>query len=290
MKWSDFVERAGSYCMRALYEHRAPWQLPWDPDKVPGLPYNLAHRSRYFGINGMLLSMDLCLRDAKQDGRYLTQHQARQRGAQVREGERGIQICVFETASKNQIGPDGENQEDQKLWLTCRVQTVFHASQIDGLPNFVPSAQRWDPMEITQKVIKASEAEIVHNQSNRAFYDHTGDTIHLPSKESFRSPEYYYVTVLHELAHWTDNQERVARATDTSLALEELQAHFASYQMGVRIRIGYDNNHHPNYAETWTQTIADSKPQDIVKAYVKGERIVRYLLWPARGYLPKAVL
>ena len=235
--------------------------------------------------------MDLCLRDAKQDGRYLTQHQVRQLGAQVREGERGIQICVFETASKDQIRPlDEQNPENQKPWLTCRVQTVFHASQIDGLPRFVPPAQTWDPMEIVQKIIKASEAVIVHGQSNRAFYDHTSDTVHLPSKESFRSPEYYYVTVLHELAHWTDNQERVAREMDTSLALEELQVCFASYLMGVRLRIGYDNNHHPNYAKTWEQTIADRKPQDIVKAYVTAERIVRYLLWPARGYLPKAVL
>jgi len=56
------------------------------------------------------------------------------------------------------------------------------------------------------------DARRARNGDNRAFYSGGSDHyVQMPAFESFRSPEAYYATLAHELAHWTKHKNRLDR-------------------------------------------------------------------------------
>jgi antirestriction protein ArdC len=77
--------------------------------------------------------------------------------------------------------------------------------------------------------IAATQADIRHGGS-RAYFNPAEDYIRLPVKESFKTPENYYSTALHELTHWSGHESRLnrldklARFGNESYAAEELVA------------------------------------------------------------------
>ena len=56
-------------------------------------------------------------------------------------------------------------------------------------------------MQSAEAVLRNSGARITHDQADRAFYNRRSDSIHLPPRAAFKTPENYYGTVLHKLAH-----------------------------------------------------------------------------------------
>ena len=77
--------------------------------------------------------------------------------------------------------------------------TVFNAEQIDGLPPQKIVKPDWNPLERAENILNASTVKIKHTEDNRAFYRVSTDSIHLPGKAQFDSPDAYYATALHEL-------------------------------------------------------------------------------------------
>ena len=45
-----------------------------------------------------------------------------------------------------------------------------------------------------------------------AGYDRETDTVRMPDLETFMKPEQFYATALHELAHWSAEENRLNRA------------------------------------------------------------------------------
>ncbi len=101
------------------------------------------------------------------------------------------------------LDEDGNKQKTAVLLERpiVRFANVFHASQIEGIPEWDGRKITWNPDERAEKILTNSAANIIHDQRDRAFYRPSTDEIHMPLKAAFDSPDKYYSTALHELGH-----------------------------------------------------------------------------------------
>lgn len=195
----------------ALETGRKPWQRPWDPAQAGQgtAPVNAVTGHRYRGINSLMLGLSP-LSFETSDPRWCSYKQAKDRGWQVRHRETGTTIFFFK---KLVIGDhDADDREksradtgDQTKFIPLlRAFTVFHASQIDGIPEFrtpdssKPLIQR---IETADLIMKNSGADI-RIGGDRAYYCPSTDHIQLPPDSAFRSPEGHAATALHEMSHY----------------------------------------------------------------------------------------
>src|SRR5258708_11129770 len=137
----DHYQEVTDRIIAALEAGTPPWRRPWDPDKAggPAMPRNATTGQRYRGINVLTLGMSM-LAFSNGDPRWATYKQAEDRGWQVGKGERGTTGFFFkklELRDERADGADGEDDTVRRIPL-LRAFSLFHASQIDGIPDFIP--------------------------------------------------------------------------------------------------------------------------------------------------------
>jgi antirestriction protein ArdC len=163
---------------------------------------------------------------------------------------------------------------------------VFNAKQIEGVPAYQPRQRT--PFEIVQSaegILENSGAKIQHDQADRAFYNRSSDSIHLPPKEAFKDAAGYYGTALHELAHWSGHPTRLARATlnesyrfgDPNYAKEELRAELASVFIAAERGVPHDPAQHAAYMGSWIKALREDK-NEIFRAAHDASAAPDYLL------------
>ena len=287
-----FHEAFTEKVIESLEQGVAPWQKPWKAGMY-AVPFNPISGTEYRGVNRVMLEME-----GHHDPRFLTLKQANSQGWRVRKGEKSRKVVFWQfTKRVPQVDENGApvldgdgRQVTHECELTrplLRYANVFHASQIEGIPDFTPNSPGWDdytrdrwpethPSERCEEILVNSGAVILHDQRDRAFYRSGSDEIHLPPKENFHTSDGYYVTALHELGHWTGAPERMGRESgpfgSEAYAREELRAEIASWMVGLEIGIGHDPGQHTAYVASWIQALKKD-PYEIVRACRDAERI-----------------
>ncbi|HCE5637920.1 TPA: DUF1738 domain-containing protein [Legionella pneumophila] len=274
--------------IESLKAGTAPWLKPWEPGTGNGqVPYNPITGKRYRGINALYLMLN-----QSDDNRWLTYKQAQSMDAQVRKGEKGttIQYWKFheEQIKQDDAGKPVLDEQGNPLKVQVNLErpkvfyaTVFHASQIDNMPELITKEPDWSLIERAEKLLHNSGATIVHSEADRAFYRLSTDSIHLPPKEQFKSAANYYATALHELGHWSGHPSRLDRDLghpfgSDAYAKEELRAEIASMLLGAELGIGHDPSQHTAYIKSWIQVLED-EPLEIFRASADAEKIVNHL-------------
>ncbi len=269
----DFRQEVTNNIIQMLERGVAPWQKPWDPAKSSlDMPFNPTSERAYRGGNALHL-MATGLERGYQDPRWMTYKQASDQGWQVRRGEKGTQIEYWDVRpASDKIKEDGNREESAgdsaKSRLIHRVYTVFNAEQIDRIPPHMPKEHSsFEAVQAGEQILKNSGATIAHDQADYAFYSRSADSIHLPSKESFKDAAGYYGTALHELAHWTGHPSRLDRVTltesyrfgDVNYAREELRAELASVFLAAQRGIPHDPEQHAAYVGSWINALKRDK-------------------------------
>ena len=158
----DHYQEVTDRIIAALEAGTPPWRRPWDPDKAggPAMPRNAATGQRYRGINVLTLGMS-ALAFSSTDPRWATCKQAADRGWQVRRGERGTTGYFFKRLElRDASGPDDDEDVVKSIPL-LRAFTLFHASQIDGVADYVPPAiveAPWRAPEAAETILANSGA------------------------------------------------------------------------------------------------------------------------------------
>ncbi|MBS1732152.1 MAG: hypothetical protein JST02_02550, partial [Bacteroidetes bacterium] len=129
---------------------------------------------------------------------------------------------------------------------------------------------------------QASHAVIHHGEADRAFYRPSTDSIHLPHKHQFPTPDRYYATALHELGHWTGHELRLNRDLahpfgSHGYAKEELRAEIASMLLSGELGIGHDPGQHVAYVSSWIKALQED-PTEIFRAAADAEKIQDFVL------------
>ena len=252
------------------------------------LPVNPTTGKRYRGIN----SLNLMSR-AYTDPRWLTYKQAISLGAQVRKGEKSTLVQYWKFTDERIKTDDNNNpvlnSEGNPIKEQVRLErprvfyaSVFNVQQMDNLPELDIKAPDWDPLERAEHILQASNAVIHHGEADRAFYRASTDSIHLPHKHQFPTPDRYYATALHELGHWTGHELRLNRDLahpfgSEGYGREELRAEIASMLLSGELGIGHDPGQHVAYVNSWIKALQED-PTEIFRAAADAEKIQEYLL------------
>jgi antirestriction protein ArdC len=258
-----------------------PWVRPWDPDKAggPQAPLNPVTGKHYHGVNVLILGMDFRAFQSG-DPRWMTYQQAQEKRWQVRKGERSTTIFF----TKPYQVEDKEADEGKKTIRVLKHYSVFHASQIDGIPVYkAPTVEEapWTRPEAADIILRNSGA-VVRIGGDRAFYSPATDHIQLPPEHAFRGPPEFAATALHELAHWTGHPSRLNRDLQNrfgsaAYAMEELRAELASAFVAAELGIPTNIPQHASYIASWVKPLKEDK-REIFRAAADAQRIVNMQL------------
>jgi len=281
----DHYQELTARIIAALEAGTRPWQKPWDPNKAggPSMPVNAATGRRYRGINTLILGMS-ALAFANNDPRFCTYKQAAERGWQIRRGEKGTTVYFFKQLTiGDHESPESEEDHTKRIPF-LRSFTVFHASQIDGIPAFVaPTVEEapWRRPEAVDIILRNSKA-VIRIGGDRAFYSPSTDHISLPPDSAFESPEAWASVALHELSHFSGaphrlNRDLSGRFGSDSYSREELCAEISSVTIGTELNLPTDIPNHASYIQSWIKNLKNDK-REIFRAAAAAQKCADYCL------------
>ena len=137
----DHYQELTNKIIAALEAGVAPWRRPWDPNACSGsnMPVNVATGHRYRGVNLFVLGMSP-LAFTSGDPRWCSYRQAAARGWQVRKGEKATPVYFYKPIEIEDKTADRSGET--RCIPMLRTFSVFHASQVDGVPALAPQLQR----------------------------------------------------------------------------------------------------------------------------------------------------
>jgi antirestriction protein ArdC len=214
------------------------------------------------------------------DPRWMTYQQAQEKNWQVRKGEKSTTIFF----SKPYEVEGDETEDGRKTIRVLKHYAVFHASQIEGIPEYKePGIEEapWTRPEAADIILKNSGA-VIRIGGDRAFYSPSTDHIQLPPEHAFHGPPQFAATALHELGHWTGhpsrlNREIQARFGSAAYAMEELRAELASAFVAAELGIPADIPQHASYIASWIKPLKDDK-REIFRAAADAQKIATMVL------------
>lgn len=293
-KYSDLIQVTAERMLDLMKQGTIPWRRPWNDPNAPqngsiNGPYNPTTGKAYRGSNTLILR-GAQLVNGYEDNRWLTYKQAAAIGCQVKRGEKGQQIAYwdFSKTGKAQESEQAavENEEKGYQGPSVFVATVFHSSQIDGMPEPPPPFVMPEMVRNlrVRELLDRHQPKVHHDGGNRAFYSVAADSIHLPKYHTFRDDVSYQATVLHELAHWTGAKHRLdrdqtGRFGSQDYAKEELVAELSSLFISERVGIALGEQHeaqHAAYLQSWMKALADDS-RTLFRAASQAERIMTFL-------------
>lgn len=282
----DHYQEVTDRIIAALEAGTPPWRRPWDPDKTggPAMPRNASTGQRYRGINVLTLGMS-ALAFSSADPRWATYKQAEDRGWQVRNGEHGTAGYFFKRLEvRDDSRPEGDEDAVKRIPL-LRAFSLFHASQIKGIPDYVPPTIEEAPWRAPEaaEIILANSGAIIRVGGERAFYSPATDHIQMPPRSAFATAEGFCGTMIHEAGHWTGAESRLNRDLRNSFgshdyAREELRAEIG--QMMVCAELGIadcDFSNNAAYVASWLEKLRSDR-KEIFRAAADAQRIADYLL------------
>ena len=238
----DLRAQLAEELIKRVEQGAASWQKPWNPSMGDDTPINAITGKPYRGINRELLST---FGPGNGDGRYCTYKQAEAQGWQVRKGEHGFPIEKWSTYEKQVVNKEtGEVTNEQKMGV--RYYTVFHASQIDGIPPLErPAVEKQIDPDKRIDAMLVSMGVSQDNGGNRAFYRVLPDHIRMPPVSAFPTAGDYDTVRLHEASHATGHPTRLNRDLSGEFgspqyAKEELRAEISAAMTSRVMGIAFD--------------------------------------------------
>ena len=238
----DLRAQLAEELIKRVEQGTASWQKPWDPSMGDDTPINAITGKPYRGVNRELLST---FGPSNGDNRFCTYKQAAEKGWQVRKGTHGYPIEKWSTYEK-EITDEKTGDQSVEQRMGVRYYTVFHASQIDGIPPLERPAvekqidpdQRIDAMLVSMGVSQ-------DNGGNRAFYRVSPDHLRMPPLSAFPTAGDYDTVRLHEASHATGHPSRLNRDLSGQFgspkyAKEELRAEISSAMTSRMLGIAFD--------------------------------------------------
>ena len=251
-----------------------PWHQPW---KSHGAARNLISGKAYRGINSFLLSCS-----PFSSLFWLTFNQADGLGGHVRKGEHSSMAVFFKQWEIEKESPETGETVEVKIPI-LRYYRVFNADQCEGINHkrlaelqTFSASNNFNPIEQADSVIaNMPNCPAMKEEGSRAFYRPSTDTVTMPPRGLFDSPETFYSTLFHELAHATGHASRLNRKGimehhffgDQDYGQEELVA-----EMGAAFLTGHCGISQPlidnqaSYIASWLKTIRKDAKLVVVAA------------------------
>lgn len=242
------------------------WRMPWHTLADAGTPTSIDGRP-YRGANALWLPM-VAAAHGWTSGVFGTYKAWQRHGAQVRRGERAVQVILWKpTQPKTDDDRDSDDTPARRPRLLARAYSVFAAEQCDGTDEILAAraerlAQRDTPerIEEAERYFAAVGATVVEG-GNRACYRSATDTIHLPTLAQFDHAALFYGTSAHEHVHWTGHTDRLdrdlsGRFGSDAYAAEELVAELGAAMWCAQAGLSaVTRTDHASYLAGWLRVL-----------------------------------
>ncbi len=280
---NDLYQEITDNIVALLEQGIKPWSREWNNKANDGcMPFNPYTGSVYTGINILQLWMTAQLKG------YSTNHwgtfnQIKKAGGNVRRGEKSTMVIFYRdlVVTKTRTLSDNSVEEYEVKIPLMKSFRVFNLEQCDDVeikkPVLPPEPRR---ILNADKFVKNCNPTLKFG-GGRAFYELQRDFIQMPMKVTFSSSEGYYATLLHELTHWTGNENRVGRKFgavfgNSEYAYEELVAELGAAFTCAELGINSDIENHAAYLKGWLK-MCKSNPKAIFKAATEATKAAGWL-------------
>lgn len=253
-----------------------PWSMPWN---IQGMR-NAVTKKLYRGINVFLLTM------FGGDNYFLTFKQAKALGGYPLP-KTGLVICFFRyLESKNQVDKNGKPRRIPML----RYYRVHPVNKCVDLKWTRPAQNLLDfvPCDKAESMVAMLQGVPITHGGDSAHYTPAIHAIQMPQRETFKSVNFYYKTLFHEIGHslYKVTEEKLdTNMGSASYSKEELTAEiFASFCLnhcGLLVPEVFDNS--AAYIKGWRKRLTDD-PTLVISAASKAQRRFDALL----GIVPEA--
>jgi antirestriction protein ArdC len=181
-----------------------PWRKPWSAP----LPCNLVSGNAYRGLNTFLLGSQ-----GYASKYWLTFNQANKLGGHIRKGEHSSLVTFWHVGQEKVVRkPDGTDTKQTPFLL--RYYSVFNICQTEGIAEKLglgESARPVASIEQCEAIVAGMPNCPRFEQSDRAWYRPSTDSVGMPARGLFSAAEEYYSTLFHELTHSTGHSSRIGR-------------------------------------------------------------------------------
>lgn len=267
------------------------WRKPWTGEAATMQMPLRSNGEAYRGINVVMLWLTAAEKGYR-SAYWFTYRQAKELGGQVRKGEKGSTVVKFGTIERE----DEQTGEEKKIPY-LKGYTVFNADQIDGLPEQYHAAPAETARDLgttadpeLDAFFAATGADIRTSSEPRAYYNPTGDYIHMPPIATFHSAAGYYATLAHEATHWTGHKSRLDRfsrfSDRKSYAFEELIAEIGNCMLCASLGLIPDFDQSAAYVQSWLRALKDDK-RLIFKAATEAQKAADLLQENAANFQRK---
>ena len=185
---SDPYQDVTDRILAALEAGTKPWIRPWDPRPGGGStgPLQSHHRQTLSRHQRSYPSPPIRapLQPAIPAGRRISRRE--RRAGRSAKGEKSATIFFYKPLEIE----DDEAKDGTRTIPMLKAYHVFHASQIDGIPPYIPPTPEeapWQRPEAADIIMRNSGA-VLRIGGGRAFYSPSTDHIQLPPEEAFAGP------------------------------------------------------------------------------------------------------
>lgn len=278
--------------VEALKKDTVPWRRPWSSSINCGLAANFFSKRRYTGINTLILMFASMAKGYKSKFWGTAAAWKKHCGAYVKKGETATSVTLFNMIAKKVNGKPQKNAAGKDiLFPLLRFFPVFNVEQLNlSKPEIAEAVAKYLVQEgetrnnepnygPAEELIKATGAKI-EEDGDRAAYVIGEDRIIVPNRRRFDTMADYYETVLHELGHWTEKDDRVGKKEDHKYAWGELVAEMAACFLMTELQVPMAEKilaNSQSYVANWLEGMAgDTK--FIFDAASQASKVADYLL------------
>lgn len=259
------------------------WQKPWFSSVKPAM--NIDGRF-YKGINAPMLLME-AEQKKYEIPVFLTFNQAVERGVSINKGAKSFPVIYWNFSIKDELGKSISiddysllSEAEKQLYTVkpyMKIYNVFNLSQTNFptvkeqqwhslLEKFSSEAVAKDvnfELESLDTMLSNQEwiCPISVQDSDRAFYSSTTNSITVPKKEQYSDDRAFYSVLLHEMAHSTapvNNRVLSGSFGSPSYAKEELIAEMTSAVSGVNLGISVAPlKENAEYLKSWLNSLRE---------------------------------
>jgi len=278
-------------------------KIPWRSAFLSAAHSSIATRRPYRGINTLLLSMDTNERGYTSPW-WCTLPQGNKLGGKLRPGSLASTVLHYHRVTKSKSNSDhstdtGDDDSDDnaditdlvtRSWLTVKGYRVFNASCFIGLPEkYTPTIESPIPLMAcanAQRIVdEMPQRPTIKHNFGTPCYSPSSDIVSIPTIQYASSPERYYKTLFHELAHSTGHPSRLKRDLtgrfgDASYAREELIAEItAAFLCGTAGIVDDTIENTVAYLQSWRKVLSND-PKLIVQAANAAQKAADFICPP----------
>lgn len=283
--------------IKSLEAGEIPWEKCWKSEMKK--PFNYATNVAYKGINNANLMLTSMMRGYT-DPRFMTFNQVKEKGWRVKQGSKAIRVeywayhssqdkKTISIAEWNKLTEIEKREKGKNFKLKVFPSYVFNAECINGIPPLEKEIKDQKRITRLDLVVKSISNNIgllgITEGYDKACYIPKLDKICMPSYANFKDGNYYYSTMLHELAHATGHEKRMNRKILNSFgnpeyAREELRAELSSMFLSQELNMNLDDKHmnnHKGYIQSWLKILKE-EPNELFKAIKDAQGISDYMV------------